>query len=183
MLDTAREKADNKLDAAEAGVASARGRGEERAGEDKALKEERAAADGSLRREREEQARTLAALLPLEREKTDRYLLTERARSDEAVAHRDDFLGIVSHDLRNLLGGIAGNARFCRSRQLKSDEGRRTIATTQRIERYVARMNRLIGDLGRVVSIEAGKLAIDPQSGDATELISEAVEIFGHSAR
>jgi hypothetical protein len=49
-------------------------------GEDEALRIERAAADETLRRERKEQARTLAALLPLDREKTDRYLLTERAR-------------------------------------------------------------------------------------------------------
>ena len=156
MLDKAREKADDKLDAAKAGVAARAAVAIERAGEDEALKEDRAAADASLRRERDEQARPLTVLLPLEREKTDLYLLTERARSDDALAHRDDFLGIVSHDLRNLLGGIAGNAALLSKQASKSDEGRRTTATAQRIERYVARMNRLIGDLGDVVSIEAG---------------------------
>jgi signal transduction histidine kinase len=49
-------------------------------------------------------------LIPLEREKTDRHLLTERAIWDGAVANRDDFLGIVSHDLRGLLGGIVSAA-------------------------------------------------------------------------
>ena len=33
----------------------------------------------------------------------DAYLLTERDRADDAVAHRDDFLGMVAHDVRNLL--------------------------------------------------------------------------------
>jgi signal transduction histidine kinase len=155
----------------------------ERAVEDEALKEERQAADASLRREREEQARTLAALLPLEREKTDRYLLTERVRSDDAVAHRDDFLGIVSHDLRNLLGGIAGNAALLSKQASQCDEGRRTVAAVDRIERYVARMNRLIGDLVDVVSIDAGKLAVHCGTSDASELITEAVDAFGHAAR
>jgi nitrogen-specific signal transduction histidine kinase len=82
--------------------------------------------------------RARAALLPLEREKTDRYLLTERARSDDEVAHRDDFMGIVSHDLRNLLGGIAGNARLLSKQAPESDEGRRTVAVMERIQRYVA---------------------------------------------
>jgi signal transduction histidine kinase len=183
VLDTAREKADDKLNAAEAGVRARAALASERVEEDEALKEERAAADASLRRERDEQARRLISLLPLEREKTDRYLLTERARSDEAIAHRDDFLGIVSHDLRNLLAGIAGNAKVLSVQASQSDEGRRTIAATQRIERYVARMNRLIGDLVDVVSIDAGKLAMHRQSGDAMELIAEAVEVFGHVAR
>ena len=182
VLDTARDKAD-KLDAAGAGSQARAAVARERAGEDKALKDERATADESLRREREEAARTLAALLPLEREKTDRYLLTERARSDDAVAYRDDFMGIVSHDLRNLLGGIAGDARLLSMQASDSDEGRKTVAGTARIQRYVARMNRLIGDLIDVVSIDAGKLAVHPDHGDAVEVITEAVDAFAHAAQ
>jgi signal transduction histidine kinase len=183
VLDSARDKADNKLDAADAGAQAREAVAKERAGEDEALKDERATADESLRRERMEQARTLAALLPLEREKTDRHLLTERERSDHAVAHRDDFLGIVSHDLRNLLGGIAGSAKALARQASDSDEGRRTIAETARIERYIARMNRLIGDLVDVASIDAGKLALHPQPGDAAALISEAVGVFAQTAQ
>lgn len=66
--------------------------------------------DAAFRWEREEQSRSPAALLPLEREQTGRYLLTERGPSDDAVAHQDNFLGMVSHDLRNLLAGIGLHA-------------------------------------------------------------------------
>ena len=59
---------------------------------------------------RGEQKRALASLLLFEREKTDQHLLIERARSDESLSARDDFLGMVSHDLRTLLGGIALHA-------------------------------------------------------------------------
>ncbi len=45
--------------------------------------------------------------MQVERAATDAFLLTERARSDEAVANRDDFLGMVAHDVRNLLNAVA----------------------------------------------------------------------------
>jgi len=182
VLETARDKADQRLSSVESG---AQGRGviaRERALEDEVLQDERAAADESLRREREEQARFLAALLPLEREKTDRYLLTERARSDEALAHRDDFMGMVSHDLRNLLSGIVMNATLLSEDATDSDEGRRTVVGMKRIQRYVARMNRLIGDLVDVVSIDAGKLAVQLERGDAAALLTEAIDAFAHAA-
>jgi signal transduction histidine kinase len=185
VLEAAREKADS-LDAA--GLASevsalmtADAVADERALQDEVLQAERAAADERLRRERDEQARTLAALLPLEREKTDRFLLTERARADDALAQRDDFMGMVSHDLRNLLSGIVLNATLLADSAPDSDPGRRAAAG-QRIHRYVARMNRLIGDLVDVVSIDAGKLAVDPQRCDAAALVTEAVDAFAHAA-
>src|SRR4029077_10199250 len=113
---------------------------EERARADETLREERASADEILRDERAKEAMAFARLLPLEREKTDRYLLTERARSDDALANRDDFLGMVSHDLRNLLSGIVMSATLLSDEASESDEGRRTVAGMKRIERYVARM-------------------------------------------
>jgi signal transduction histidine kinase len=183
VLDAARDKADDRLDTSAAGADTREAVAKERAGEDDALKIERAAADETLRRERQEQARTLAGLLPLEREKTDRYLLTERARSDDALAHREDFLGIVSHDLRNLLGAVAANATLLLEQASDSEEGRRTATAAEHVQRYVARMNRLIGDLVDVASIDAGKLAIDPQPSNAAEVISEAIEAFAHAAQ
>jgi signal transduction histidine kinase len=154
----------------------------ERLIEDDTLRDERASADESLRREREEGARALARLLPLERDQTDRYLLTERARSDDAVANRDDFLGIVSHDLRNLLGGIVMSAGVLSARATESSEGALTLAQTSRIQRYAARMNRLIGDLLDVASIDTGQLAISPARGDSSALLREAADMFQAAA-
>lgn len=182
VLDAAREKADHKMDVTEPGPPVRKAVARARAREDEVLQDERAAADETLRRERDEEARTLAALLPLEREKTDRYLLTERARADVALANRDDFLGMVSHDLRNLLSGVAMNATMIAEKASDSDEGRRTVAGMKRMHGYVARMNRLIGDLVDVVSIDAGKLALRRESSDAAALLTEAVDAFGLSA-
>jgi signal transduction histidine kinase len=181
VLTEARARADERLEASP-DVGTRATLAEERVLEDEALQDERASADEILRRERDESARVLSRLLPLEREKTDRFLLTERARSDVALANRDNFLGLVSHDLRNLLGGIVLGAELLSARAPDDEDGAQTLATTARIQRYAARMNRLIGDLIDVASIDAGKLSVTPVPGDATTLIAEAVDTFQASA-
>lgn len=177
VLSAARDQADLQLASADADVAPEI-LAHERGLEDVALRDERDAADETLRVEREETAQALALLLPLERVKTDRYLLTERARSDDAVANRDDFMGIVSHDLRNLLGGIVMSAGMLSQNAPPDLAGEQARQTADRIQRYAARMNRLIGDLVDVASIDAGKLALTPVAGDASHLLAEAVEMF-----
>jgi signal transduction histidine kinase len=171
VTSTARERADAKHAVCDDVV-------RERALEDDVVRDERAVADDILLRERIAQDRLLAALLPLERENTDRYLLSERARSDDALARRDEFLGIVAHDLRNLLSGIVLNANVLGVVAREHEGADRTVAGTQRILRYAARMNRLIGDLVDVVSIDAGKLSMFHQLDDATALLVEAADAF-----
>lgn len=186
VIDRARENADavvsaarDEADARQAPRPSITG---ERAHADEVLRDERAAADEALQHERDEAAHVMSRLLPLERNKTDRHLLTERARADFAVSNRDDFLGIVSHDLRNLLGGIVMSATLLSDSAPADEHGQQTLVGTQRIQRYAARMNRLIGDLVDVASIDAGKLTMAPARGDATLLITEAVDTFRAAA-
>lgn len=151
--------------------------------EDAVLEQERAGADDALRHQREQHARILTALLPLEREKTDRHLLTERIRADADVSNRDNFLGIVSHDLRDLLGALVTTATLISKRAPQTEEGDETRAGAERIHRYVARMNRLIGDLVDVASIDAGKLSVSPVRGDLAMLVAEAADTFQVSAQ
>ncbi|MDO8284877.1 MAG: HAMP domain-containing sensor histidine kinase [Rhodoferax sp.] len=154
----------------------------DRESEDQALRDERNAADRSLRRERETRARLLTRLLPLERDATDQYLLTERARSDDALATRDDFLGMVSHDLRDLLNGIVVSSQFLAQKLEKHGDSAPLLIETARIERYGTRMNRLIGDLVDVASIDSGKLAMHAFPGDVATLVAEAVDALQGSA-
>lgn len=182
VLTEARAKADQRLDQASPDIETLTTLVEERVLEDEALQDERASADEVLRREREENARVLSRLLPLEREKTDRFLLTERARSDDALSNRDNFLGMASHDLRNLLGGIVMSADLLSMSAPENEDGKQTLVATARIQRYAARMNRLIGDLVDIASIDAGKLAVTPVPGDAATVIAEAVDTFQAAA-
>ncbi|HEY0482628.1 MAG TPA: ATP-binding protein [Kofleriaceae bacterium] len=173
VLFAAREKADERVDQTEAHAFITA----ERVLEDATLRDERASADESLQREREAIA-ALAILMPMEREKTDRYLLTERTRSDDDLSHRDDFLGIVSHDLRNLLSGIVLSTSILSEQAGASEQGKRTLEVAARIQRYAARMNRLIGDLVDVASIDAGKLSVTLVPGDTSALIDEVKDMF-----
>jgi signal transduction histidine kinase len=154
----------------------------ERAKADRTVSGERATADVTVRGERKDQADALETLLVHERAATDAYLLTERARSDDAVAHRDDFLGMVAHDLRNLLNGIVLCMELLRPAGTDEEPAAQVSAAMSRIRRYVARMNRLIGDLVDVTSIDAGKLAMAPLKADAAALVTEATETFQPAA-
>lgn len=179
VLSVARDLADEGLDP------SSRAQlvlGEERALADGALRVERDSADEVLREEREEFADAMRHFLPVERECTDRYLRSERIRSDRALVNRDDFLAIVTHDLRDLLGGIVLSSTVLSKRAQQDEAGATTLAETRRIARYAARMGRLIGDLVDVASIDAGKLAIEPAPGNVALLIAEAADAFQAAA-
>jgi signal transduction histidine kinase len=181
VLATARNEADHKLDQPSGNARIAID--EERAREDEALEILRANADGILRAERAASARLLVRLLPLERNQTDRHLLTERARSDEALSHRDDFLGMVSHDLRDLLSGVLVNTLLIEKQSAADATGEKTRAAVDRIQRAAGRMNRLIGDLVDIAGIEAGKLAIVAARANVDSVMREAVETWESHAR
>jgi signal transduction histidine kinase len=173
VLLQARKRADDRLD--EAGRSVAR---EERSREDDALGAERAAADVQLAGERDARARALADLLRHEREETDRFLGSERERTDAAIATRDDFLGMVAHDLRTLLGGMAMSAAALMTIPCENETRQRVHREAARFQRFTARMTHLVGDLVDVVSIEAGKLQVEPAPHEANELLRETLEVF-----
>ena len=181
VVDVARATADLAADpgATRPGVASV---AQARRIEDRQLLNERAVEDLDLREQRDDDMRRLLQLLPLERDATDRHLFTERARSDASLANRDDFLGMVSHDLRSLLSGIVLSATQLAESAAATPDGQPVRTNAARIHRYAARMNRLIGDLLDIASIDAGQLAMTPRRGDVDALMAEAVETFHGAA-
>lgn len=181
-LRSARERVDLDMAAADVGPVSRTAVEETRNSEDRVVARERAVAEKVLEDEREERARALSALLRFEREATDEGLLVERARADEVVATRDGFLAMVSHDLRSMLGGIALSAtQLAKLATAEGKDDAPEIRHTDRVLRLTARMNRLVGDLVDVVSLEAGKLHVEPVRDDVVKLVREAVEVFGPS--
>jgi signal transduction histidine kinase len=182
VLRIAREKADASPDPEAGQTERAILRDAERGIADEALRDERDTADEVLSEEREQHARARHDFLPLERESTDHSLRSERIRSDDALVHRDDFLAIVTHDLRDLLGGIVTSSAVLAAGAPQDENGGKTLAETRRIGRYAARMNRLIGDLVDIASIDAGKLAVAPSRGDLAALMREAVDGFQANA-
>lgn len=146
----------------------------ERALEDQALREERQVADEVLADERASHGQALS----VGREETDKDLLRERTRSDLELARRDDFLGIVSHDLRSMLSSIVLSAALIAEESARGECTQAAGRHAKRIQSSSARMNRLIGDLVDVASIEAGALAVTCEVGDLAQVVAEAVETF-----
>ncbi len=187
VVELARERADDLLAVAEKTAAAklprvdadAGARVSARASAQDVINAERLAADDKLAIERAALDRTATHILAQEREETDERLVTERDRADKVVASRDDFMAIVSHDVRGILGAIAMSAEVLAN--LPADGGAsavRTQSEAQRIRRLTARMNRLIGDLLDVVSMETGMLRVLATDQDATLVVVEAIESF-----
>src|SRR3954469_8014255 len=171
VLATARQRIDQHAESPESSAETVK---QSRALEDRLVQRERDAADTIVRDER---AGTLTAFLD-ERETTDRDLSHERAGSDHAVAMRDDFMGIVSHDLRNMLNAMVGIATLIEGEAAHDNHVANIVMHARRIQRSGARMHRLVGDLVDVASIEAGTLAVTRETGDPTHVVNEAVETF-----
>jgi signal transduction histidine kinase len=145
-----------------------------RAVEDDILQRERATADRQLDRERSQHV----DLLSDERDATDHDLSRERARADHALAMRDNFMGLVSHDLLNLLNVIVGMSAAIEQEVTDADHVERVTTHARRIRRSGLRMRRLVGDLVDVASIEAGMLAVTRMVSHPAEVVTEAVDTF-----
>jgi signal transduction histidine kinase/ActR/RegA family two-component response regulator len=104
-----------------------------------------------------------------------------RVGLEEADRRKDEFLAMLSHELRNPLAPIR-NSLYVLERALPgSDQARRAQAV---IERQVSHLTRLVDDLLDVTRISRGKLQLAAGPVDLAELVRAAVEdhrpIFAH---
>jgi signal transduction histidine kinase len=152
--------------------------GRARAQADERLEDRRSAEDAALHEQRSERSRYLAEFLAVEREATDADLIREREHSDSLVSTRDEFLATVSHDMRNLLSGLAMNAASMLKHAPVGPEGDRTRRHAAASQRLVARMNRLVSDLLDVASIDAGKLSLVREDVEIGKILRETLEAF-----
>ncbi|HEY9763320.1 MAG TPA: PAS domain-containing protein [Trichocoleus sp.] len=90
--------------------------------------------------------------LALERERSARIALERASRT------KDEFLAIVSHELRSPLNGILGWARLMRTRQLPPDI---TVKALESIERNAQAQTQLIEDLLDISRIIRGNIRLN----------------------
>ena len=133
------------------------------------------------------------SLLEHERTETDGNLRTERTRLDlesehtatlledakAALVTRDQYLAIVSHDLKNPTAAILISTRV-----MQRDLSKGTVNTGSLlknlglIEQSAASMERMISDLLDVERIAQGKLELKPAKVDLCTLLQECVALF-----
>ena len=137
-----------------------------------------------LYRSRKRLARQLEALEQSRREQE--VLLDElrqtKAELEDAVRMRDDFMSIVSHELKTPLNTLILEVQL---RKLQLSRNNLTAFSEERLrnmvdkdERQVQSLIRLIDDMLDVSRIRTGKLSIRPSRTDLAELVGNVVESF-----
>jgi signal transduction histidine kinase len=186
LLEEAQLKADSVLSDARAvedlGMVPPPAVVNERAREDAVLESARSGAAAIVRDTQSRGRLALASLLASEREDTDLRLEIERLRSDRDLSSRENFMAMVSHDLRSLLGGIALSAELLKGVETLDEPFVRIKRYATTIQRFSARMGRLVGDLIDVASIDAGKLSLIRTRRHASLLLQDSIEAFGPAA-
>ncbi len=91
----------------------------------------------------------------------------------EADRRKDDFIAVLSHELRNPLSAIHGGVHFLRAVDLGNDKARRM---TDIIERQVSHLARLVDDLLDVSRITQNKIRLQRALLDFGQLVRQAVD-------
>jgi two-component system, chemotaxis family, CheB/CheR fusion protein len=102
-----------------------------------------------------------------------------RTAAESANRAKDDFLSMVSHELRNPLSAILGWAQLLRTQNFSAERIAHGLET---IELSAKTQDRLIEDLLDIASITSGKLRLDTQPLQLTAVIAAAIEIVQFSA-
>ena len=101
---------------------------------------------------------------------------------EHAVRMRDDFMSIVSHEVRTPLNGLILETQLRNMHLARDNAAAFTLdkmkAMVERDERQIQSLIRLIEDMLDVSRIRTGKLSIRPGQFDLSRLVSTLVETF-----
>jgi PAS domain S-box-containing protein len=115
-------------------------------------------------------------------EEREELLLRERAARETAEAadrSKDEFLAVVSHELRSPLNAILGYAALLRYGDMDAQKVRQAVDV---IERSGKAQGRLIDDLLDTARIISGKLRLSVGPVDLASVIEEAIQTVHHAA-
>ena len=103
--------------------------------------------------------------------------VTERMRAElelrEVDRRRAEFLGVLSHELRNPLAIIRSSVRYLDRSAIGGETARRAI---QAIEHQTRHLARLVDDLLDVTRISSGKISVRRDLVDLVEIVSHTIE-------
>ncbi len=146
----------------------------ERETSDEAIGAERLRTDAATKMGRthhQASAKSSAELLSREQE--------SHRKTQTALTTREEFLAIVSHDLRNPLGHISMAAQSLLEEPGEVEEVKALAAS---INRSAGEMLRLIQDLLDIETIAVGKLVLHYEKHDISEIIRDVVGDFQRDA-
>lgn len=117
--------------------------------------------------------------LEAERNKLLQLEQTARAAAEIANSTKDEFVAMVSHDLRSPLNAIMGWAKLLRTRQMDTASMNNALET---IERNAKSQAALLEDLLNMSRIIQGKLQLDLKQVNLAAIVAGAIETAYPSA-
>ena len=142
-----------------------------------------AEANAALQAEKTRELHALNSTLQqanLELERTNIALqgeVAERSRAEQALKeadrHKDEFLAMLAHELRNPLAPIRNAVHLMK---MKAVEDQQLLVARDIIERQLIQLSRLVDDLLDVSRITRGKINLARQRVELRELVERAVE-------
>jgi PAS domain S-box-containing protein len=105
--------------------------------------------------------------------------ITERVRAEDELRAvdrlRSEFLGVLSHELRNPLAVLASSVRCIDRDALRDEQARRAIAAIEHQTRHLAN---LVDDLLDVTRVSSGKIRLRRTTIDLVTLVRETIEDY-----
>ncbi len=99
----------------------------------------------------------------------------KRTAAEEADRRKDEFLGMLAHELRNPLGPIVNAVQLMR---LVGPEDPRLGQARDIVDRQVAHMTRLIDDLLDATHLARGKILLRKERCDLTKIVRQTAEDY-----
>jgi PAS domain S-box-containing protein len=113
-----------------------------------------------------------------ERIVTESELREQADRLEEANRHKDEFLALLGHELRNPLAPIRSGIQFLNAIGGQDGEARET---REMIDRQVSHMVRLVDDLLDVSRIIRGKVRLQPEPFELVNLLRQVARELSRS--
>ncbi len=95
----------------------------------------------------------------------------------EAARIKDEFVSVVSHELRSPLTPIRGYVQLVARELAREGNHELQVKRLNSIDGHVVRLARLVDDLLDVSSLRAGSLEIRPMTSDLVELTRDVVQV------
>jgi signal transduction histidine kinase len=145
--------------------------------------EQLAAANTTLQAEKTRELETLNRVLQranTELEQANRTLqneIAERTRVEQVLKaadrHKDEFLAMLAHELRNPLAPILNAVQLIRKKPVSDPQ---LLWSRDLIERQLGHLTRLVDDLLDVSRITRGKINLSRETVEVADLVARAVE-------
>lgn len=119
--------------------------------------------------------------LEKEREKYIEELKQKQEHLERLNKEKDDILGIISHDMRNPLGGIIGISNFLLTDTVSDPE--ETHEMLSLIEKSAERLLTLVNDMLNVAIIESNSFSVERSDVDLFLLIHDMIQLHEPTAK